>query len=202
MAPGMSKALLAQRLKLLEAEGILLTEPRLDHRGSTYSLTRKGAELKAITDAMGSWGARWLELDARDVGPAYVLWATCRLVDPDRLPDGGLVVRVELADAPTTPVWLLLQRPQPEVCSSYPGRPEDLVVRTDSETLARWHLRHISFGQATRSGRLRIDGPKRDRTAFAGCLRPSPFAGVERIASASRGTSTLPPERDDATPGA
>ena len=41
--------------------------------------------------------------------------------------------------------------------SSYPGRPEDLIVRTDSEILARWHLRHITYEEAARVGRMQAE---------------------------------------------
>lgn len=180
-APGISKALLAQRLKLLEGHEIVMVQPSGSGRGRTYALTEMGRELKAITDAMGSWGARWLELQSHDIDAGYVLWATCRLVELDKIPSDGLVVRIELADRPNDHFWMLLRRPQPEICSNYPGLSEDLVVRTDSETLARWHLRHISYEDATRAGRIQIEGSRSRAKAFVGCIRPSPFAGVERV---------------------
>jgi len=178
-APGISKALLAQRLELLERHGIIVKE----HVGSgrsryAYTLTDKGRELKAITDAMGSWGARWLELEPQHVDAAYVLWATCRLVDVERLPDRGLVVRVDLMDRPDEPLWMLLRRPHSETCSAYLGWVEDLYVRTDSETLAHWHLRHISYEEAMHSGRLSVEGAPASVKVFLRCLRPSPFAGI------------------------
>ncbi len=183
-APGISRALLAQRLALLEEQGILTTESSGSHRRRTYALTEKGQGLKTITDAMGAWGARWLELQSRDIDAAYVLWATCRLVELTKIPLDGLVVRIELADRPNDRFWMVLTRPHPEICSTYPGRSEDLIVQTDSETLARWHLRHISYEEAARAGRIRIEGPRSRLKAFLGCILPSPFAGVERASQA------------------
>jgi len=177
-APGISKALLAQRLGLLEGQGIVTSEMTARHRGRTYTLTNKGRELKAITDAMGSWGARWLELEREDIDAGYVLWATCRLVEIERIPRDGLVARVDLADRPNDRFWLLIRRPTPEICTTYPGQLEDLIVETDSETLARWHLRHISYEDATRSGRIHIQGTASSIRAFLECLRPSPFANI------------------------
>jgi DNA-binding HxlR family transcriptional regulator len=179
-APGISKALLAQRLQILERHGILETEARASGRGRSYRLTQKGQELKTITDAMGAWGARWLELEAHDLDATYVLWATCRLVQLELLPTEGLVVRIELADRPSEQHWMVLRRPQAEVCSSHPGRDEDLILQTDSETLARWHLRHLSYDEATKAGRIRIDGPRRKSDAFVSSIRPSPFADAAR----------------------
>ncbi len=177
-APGISKALLTQRLVLLEDEGILAKTPLPSGRGSHYDLTQKGRELKAVTDAMGAWGARWLELRPHHIDPAYVLWATCKLMDVERFPKKGLVARIDLKDQPKQRLWMLLKRPQAEICSAYPGRPEDLIVRTDSETLARWHLRHMTYEQAARSGLIKIEGPRSATKTFVGCIRPSPFANV------------------------
>jgi DNA-binding HxlR family transcriptional regulator len=184
-APGISKALLAQRLELLEEQGIVAAESSTSHRRRTYALTEKGRELKTITDAMGAWGARWLELQAHDIDATYVLWATCRLVEVEKVPRDGLVVRIELVDRPKDRFWMLLRRSHAEICSSYPGQSEDLIVQTDSETLARWHLRHISYEEATKAGRIRIEGPRSHLRAFLGCIRPSPFAGVERASRAA-----------------
>jgi hypothetical protein len=146
---------------------------------ATTRSPEKGRELKTVTDAMGSWGARWLELEPQHIDAAYVLWATSRLVDPKKVPRKGLVVRIDLDDRPTERFWLLLRQPYAEVCSTYPGRAEDLLVRTDSQTLARWHLRHITYEEAARSGRLRIEGPRASLRVFLNCIRPSPFASVQ-----------------------
>lgn len=183
-APGISKALLAQRLELLEHHGILVKETGDSGRSRVrYSLTEKGRELKAVTDAMGAWGARWLELEPHHTTAEYVLWATAKLIDLDQVSDGGLVARFELADRPTETFWMVLRRPQVEVCTAYAGWPEDLIVRTDSETLARWHLRHISYQEATRTGRLQIEGPRRLVEELLASIRPSPFAHTQPIAS-------------------
>ena len=177
-APGISKALLAQRLDVLERHEIVEKVASRDRRIRwTYELTERGRELKLITDAMGEWGARWLELEAQHTDPAYVVWATAKLIDLDRLEPGGLTVRIDLTDTHST-FWLHLRRPHAEVCSTSSGRDEDLVLRSTSETLARCHLRHITPSAAIRDGSLELDGPPRAQRAFLSALRPSPFAHV------------------------
>ncbi len=173
-APGISRSLLAKRLALLEQYEVIVREAA---RGRVrYALTERGQELRAVVQVLGEWGARWLELEPHHSDPAYVLFATSRLVDVERAPAHGLVVRFELGDRH---YWLLVRRPRAEVCTSYPGRPEDLVVRTRSEVLARCHLRHTTFAQAERAGQLEIDGPRDTVRAFLDCVRPSPFAHVQ-----------------------
>jgi DNA-binding HxlR family transcriptional regulator len=88
-APGISKALLAQRLELLKDHGILTRERSASGRGGCYLLTEKGRELKAVTDAMGVGGTRWLELEPHQIDAAYVRWATCKLVDLAKVPSKG-----------------------------------------------------------------------------------------------------------------
>ena len=174
-APGISRALLAQRLDALERHGVITKEASADRRVRwTYALTERGHELKSVTDAMGHWGARWLELEPGHADPAYVLWATAKLVDLDRLDADGLTVRVELTDAPG-PRWLLLRKPHPEVCTTSQGRSEDLVVRTNAETLAHVHLRHVTMATAVGDGTVVIDGAPRARRTFLAALRASPY---------------------------
>ena len=185
-APGIPKALLAERLSLLERYGVIVKDPQPKGRGFTYELTQSGRELKAVCDAMGEWGARWLEIEPRHVDPAYVLWATCRLVDLDEVPRSGVVVRFDLKDAPKRQFWMVLRRPRAEVCTSYPGKDEDLVVVTDSQTLMDWNLRRISFREALRTGRCHVEGPPGLVRRFPMWVRPSPFAHLSPAGSQDR----------------
>ena len=154
----------------------------VDPRGRVrYALTERGRELRAVVQVLGEWGARWLELEPHHSDPAYVLFATSRLVDVERAPAHGLVVRFELGDRH---YWLLVRRPRAEVCTSYPGRAEDLVVRTRSEVLARCHLRHTTFAQAERvaSWRSTAPGPSCGRSWTASGRARSP-SRRERVRS-------------------
>ena len=174
-APGISTALLAQRLDALERHGVLRRTPTPAGRGATYELTEMGQALRPVLDAMGQWGARWLEIDPRDLNPAYVLWATLKLVDHDTIPAGTTVVRFALADQPADH-WMLLRRPVSELCSRGSGYVEDLVVRTDATTLVDLHLTRLSYADAVRHGRVTLEGPRDLVRGFRTWFRTSPFA--------------------------
>ena len=73
---------------------------------------------------------------------------------------------------------MLLQRPRAEVCTSYPGRPEDLIVTTYSRTLVEWNLRRITLDEAVRRNRCRFEGQHGFVKEFPTWVRPSPFANV------------------------
>jgi DNA-binding HxlR family transcriptional regulator len=173
-APGISTALLTQRLDVLERHGVL--RRTVDGRSVTYGLTEMGQALRPVLDAMGQWGARWLEIEPGHLEPAYVLWATMKLVDLDKIPDGTTAIRFELRDRPAEQHWLLLRRPQPELCSRSSGYAEDLVCRTDAKTLVDLHLTQLTYPRAIRTGRVELTGPPQLCKAFPGWFRSSPFA--------------------------
>jgi DNA-binding HxlR family transcriptional regulator len=175
-APGITTALLAQRLEALERHGVLVRTVNLSGRGATYELTEMGLALKAILDAMGQWGAHWLEIEPRHMDPAYILWATLKLVDVDRIPAHTTVVRFELRDRPSAGYWLILRRPQPELCTHPSGYAEDMVCRTDSATLIDLHLKRLGYPAAIREGRIDLIGPPRLTRQFRSWFRTSPFA--------------------------
>ena len=171
-APGISRTLLSSRLELLERYGVV---ERHDRR---YLLTDAGRELESVVDALGTWGARWLEAAPEHFDAHTVLWSLCRLADPDDLPGRRLVIRFELSDGPKRRVWVVLCPPDSEVCVKPPGYDEDLVVRTTSQWLAKWHMGRISLGDAMHAGLMSVQGP-RDLVHTLSTLGLSRFADVE-----------------------
>jgi len=174
-APGIPTALLAQRLDGLERRGVLSRVPRPDGRGGTYELTEMGRALQPVLDAMGQWGAYWLEIEPGHLEPAYVLWATLKLVDHERIPEGTTVVRVALADA-SGDHWMVLQRPRSELCTRSAGYVEDIVLGTDATTLVALHLGQATYDEVLRDGRLSLEGPPGLVKGFRTWFRTSPFA--------------------------
>lgn len=157
--PRMSRTLLAQRLRALERAQVVERVAAPAGHGSRYYLTPAGQELAGVVLQMGTWGARWLDLAPADYDAAVVLWAWAKFVDADQLPLHRVVVRFDISDDPNKRYWMLLQRPQSEVCVKNPGLDEDLTVTTDSVTLTDVHRGRLDFAQATKSGRLIISGP-------------------------------------------
>jgi len=178
-APGIPTAVLTKRLDTLQRHGIVKRERLPSGRGWSYRLTEQGLELKAVCDAMGQWGARWLEIEPHHKDPLYVLWATTKLVDATKLPDRTVVVRFQLTDRPGDNYWLLLRKPMPELCTKGAGYVEDVIAHTDAACLIDIHLKRISHQEAIDSGRLRLEGPRLLTEAFMTWIRPSPYAAVE-----------------------
>jgi DNA-binding HxlR family transcriptional regulator len=172
-APGIPRTLLSQRLRLLEQHGIVERLP--DRR---YGLTPAGRELEGVVDALGVWGARWLELAPQHLDAGVVLWSLCRQADPDAVPGRRLVIRFDVADDARRRYWVVLEPPKSEVCIRPPGYDEDLLVSTTSEWLAKWHMGRVSLGDALHQRVMRVDGPPHLVRALAS-LGISKFAAVE-----------------------
>ncbi|GAB2648397.1 winged helix-turn-helix transcriptional regulator [Kribbella swartbergensis] len=188
-APGISTALLTQRLDALERHGVLRRTVGPSGRGVRYEPTEMGLALRAVLDAMGQWGAQWLEIQPSHLDPGYVLWATLKLVDVNRIPADTTVVRFELRDRPRDGYWLLLRRPQSELCTRPSGYSEDVVCRTDSATLVDLHLKRLSYATALRETRLELLGPPTLTRQFPNWFGTSPFAAFVPT------TASAPPPR-------
>lgn len=186
-APGISTALLTQRLHALERHGVLVRTASPAGRGVTYELTEMGQALQAVVNAMGNWGAEWLEIEPRHLDAAYVLWATLKLVDLDRIPHGTTVIRFDLRDQPADSHWLILRHPRPELCTQGVGYTEDIVCQTDAETLVALHLKRTDYRSAVRNERLVLLGPPRLTGQFGTWFRSSPFADAARGAAPRQG---------------
>ena len=189
--PLMSRALLAQRLRQLEDAGIIQSTPKTRGRGREYALTGAGQELRPVIEQLGGWGQRWArsQLGREDLDPGLLMWDIHRRVDVDRLPERRVVVRFDFRGAPRdsrcpTTWWLILQRPEIDLCLKDPGFEVDLVVHADVAALTRVWMGDVKLADMMRQGLIRLDGPPIFARAFPTWLTLSAFAGVERVGAA------------------
>jgi len=175
-APGISRTLLAYRLKDLEAADVIEVVRDPTGRRPRYALTQAGRDLNAVMLALGTWGERWLEMTPRHTDPGVVLESWFRwYLAADRLPDHRVVARFDFPDQQRkiAQLWLLFDGPRSEVCRTNPGFDEDLVVTIDSRSLAEWHLGRLAWADGLRSG------PNRGRGAAAARTRAADVESVE-----------------------
>ena len=185
--PLMSRALLAQRLRQLEDAGIVRSAPKPQGRGREYSLTAAGQELRPVIEGFGEWGQRWArnQLGREDLDPGLLMWDIHRRINVDRLPERRVVIRFDFRGVPRaarrpTTWWLLLQRPDVDLCLKNPGFEVDLVVDADVAALTRVWMGDVRLGDAMRQELIRLDGARGFARAFPTWLALSSFAGVPR----------------------
>jgi DNA-binding HxlR family transcriptional regulator len=162
-APGLSRALLARRLRELERAGVLEIRPKPDGHGSWYEPTPAGRELGPVLFALGGWAERWTQVTAEHSDPGVVLWSWCQeFLRRDLLPDRRVVVRFDThSGGRRTTGWMLIDRGEAEICRVDPGFGDDLVVTVnDPLTFARWHLGLVGWDAAVASGQIQVSGPR------------------------------------------
>jgi DNA-binding HxlR family transcriptional regulator len=139
--PKMSPTLLSQRLRDLEAGGIVeRTEIATEKGVFEYRLTEAGKDLRPVVEAMGFWGQKWVEarLSLRNLDPSLLMWDMRRNLNPSPLPDGRTVIQFLYHDLPASKrSWWLIVEKQGDVdlCWYDPGFDVDLYVSTDLCTM-------------------------------------------------------------------
>jgi DNA-binding HxlR family transcriptional regulator len=160
--PRVSQSLLAGRLKRLERDGVIERRRGIADRGWEYHLTPAGEEAGQIVEALGAWGYRWAsaQLRADDLDPDVLLWFIHRHVHVERLPARRVVVQFDLRDHRKKHWWLILKRPEVELCIRDEGFEVDLMVTTDTLALTQVYLGRVPLAQAIAGGTVVVDGPR------------------------------------------
>ena len=190
-APGLSRTLLSQRLRELEQVGVVGSAPKAEGRGRHYKLTAAGHDLFKVCQSLGEWGARWLEIAPENLDPFVALWSMCNALRRDRLPDRRIVIRFDFNGRPRRErYWLIIEHGETEICKMHPGFDEDLYITAEAEAFVTWHAGRLPWAQATREGRIQLDGPSSLVRAFPTWNARSMFAHirpVSRSATSSAG---------------
>jgi DNA-binding HxlR family transcriptional regulator len=152
--PRMSQSLLAKRLKSLEREGVIERRPARGGRGWEYHLTPAGREFAEIVERLGEWGQRWAidDLGSEDLDAGLLMWAMHRNVARENLPEERVVIRFEFRGPPKELWWLILKRPEVDVCLKDPGYEVDLYVTADLMALTKVYLGRLRLEEAIERG--------------------------------------------------
>ena len=187
--PRMSSALLAQRLKELEAAGIVArTAPACATDPHEYHLTPAGQELRPIVEAVGVWGQRWVTTEAtlRHLDANLLMWDIRRNVRPEPAPAARTTIEFIFGDRapPERNYWLLVERGhEADLCTVDPGYDVDLYVSTDLRTLTELWLGYSDWPRALHSGALRLTGAPERAAQLRAWLPGSAFAAVAKQAA-------------------
>jgi DNA-binding HxlR family transcriptional regulator len=195
--PGISRALLARRLRGLEAAGII--ERRRDHGGRvrSYHLTEAGQELQQVVDALGAWGVRWAFAEPRsaECDPGLLLWWMLRRIAVDKLPPDRVIIEFEFRGGRAGRFWLVLRGEEASLCLEHPGFDVSVWVVADVVTFYRVWLGRISLSDAIRAGAVKLDGLPAVVRAFPTWFTWSPMADLVRARLAARSRSRRPTAR-------
>jgi DNA-binding HxlR family transcriptional regulator len=158
--PGISRGLLAERLRRLQRMGVV---KKLDRgkgpRQTEYRLTKAGQELQTVIDSLLTWGARWAfgQPEASDLDPILLLWWMRSRVRVEQLPKQRVVVQFDFKGAVDESYWLVLTKEDVSVCLTYPGFDLDVLVTADLAAFYRIWLGHMDFSAALQEGLVKIE---------------------------------------------
>jgi len=184
--PRMSPSLLSQRLKELEAAGIITRTPAdKEHGVHDYRLTEAGRDLQSVVEAFGLWGQKWIETQAtlKNLDPSLLMWDMRRNLDPSPMPVRRTVVNFkypELTESKRN--WWLVVDPAAEIdlCSTDPGYNVDLWVTTDLRTMTAIWMGLTSISDVR--DRIQLDGDPAIARTMQTWLGLSPFATQPKLA--------------------
>jgi DNA-binding HxlR family transcriptional regulator len=178
--PRISRALLVKRLRELIAHGVV------DSIDGEYRLTEAGQELGQVVVHLGQWGARWTTPVQRDRLDAKLLaWDMRRRIAIDCLPEKRVTVRFDFRGVPAThkapkTYWLVMERPDVDLCIIEPGFEVDVYVDADLALFSRVWLGEVPIRQAIREGDIKLTGDRQGVRDFPSWLLLSTLAAVPR----------------------
>lgn len=188
--PLISRALLARRLRELDAAGVITSVPSSRGRGREYHLSESGLEFRAAIEALGTWGQRWTaRVQPQNLDAGLLMWNVRRRIARDKLPERRVIAHFSYSGFPATyrgpkKFWLILERSGVDVCLSDPGHEVDLYVEADIAAMASVWLGDISFPAALRAKKIRLAGIPALARQFPSWLLLSHFAQVPRRVAA------------------
>jgi DNA-binding HxlR family transcriptional regulator len=151
--PGIGTTVLAERLRKLEAAGVVERVPGGVGEGVSYTLTDRGAELGDALQALRRWGVRYLTDPTAD-GAAHHEFNLHYVQGIDALGDAvfGLVVDDE-------PVTLRFAGGRLNQTTGLPAETA-LTVRTTGAFMDRWAEGATSWDDGRATGEVDLDGPE------------------------------------------
>ena len=152
--PGLSRGLLAKRLRQLEASGVV------ERLGSRYLLTDAGRGLEPVVHALSAWGARWSfgEPEPDELDASVLVWWMHARFDTSDLPGHRHVFHIRFTDDPQQ-FWIVVESGDPSVCLTDPGFDVDVVITSDLGALFQVWMGRLPLREATRDGRVQFSGP-------------------------------------------
>jgi DNA-binding HxlR family transcriptional regulator len=185
--PRMSPALLSQRLKDLEAAGVLRKiKTKSDAKGYEYHLTEAGKDLRPIVMAIGNWGQRWVdaELSLENLDPSLLMWDMRRGLNTLPLPKRRNVIEFDYTDQPNgKKSWWIIVEPTGDVdlCSVDPGFDVDLYVTTQLKSMTSIWMGLSTVKSERHENNLLLEGDNELSKKMQAWLGLSPFAIEKKL---------------------
>lgn len=159
--PRISPTVLSNRLKQMEANGLLIKKSAPGEKATEYLLTKCGRELAPVLDRMTKWGLRWARrrIAEEDLDAGCFMWDFHRTLKTDELPDGETVFSVNLTDIKDhSKWWLIVQAGTVDLCTEDPGKEVDLYLAGELPGFVEVWMGDVSAQQAIQNDIILVTG--------------------------------------------
>lgn len=193
--PGISRGLLASRLRLLEQGSVIEKRVNASGRNKTeYHLTQAGIELQAVLNSLVFWAAAWAfgEPTEEQLDPVLLMWWMHNRINRSLLPQTRVVVQFNFYGAKADSCWLVMTPEEVSVCLTDPGFEISILVTADLATYFRVWFGRMTFSEATGADTIKLDGIPRLIRDFPTWFALSPAASAVATVLAKQNTGLNP----------
>lgn len=183
-----SPALLTQRLRALETQGLLIRRRAPGERQQQYFPTAATEALAPVLLAVGEWGLVWARQTVLDddLDVDLLLLYLERGIQPGQLPGSQTIIRFRFPDLfDQKDFWLLVVGDRVELCMIDPGRDVDVFFECKLRTMHDLFMGDRSYRSALEAGDLQLEGDPALVRNVSRWLKPSLFAASPRATSAA-----------------
>lgn len=158
-----SPTLLNQRLKSLEAQGILIRKKKSGQKGYEYRLTASGKELAPLVETLAVWGMRWArgQMTDAELDVEFLMWDLQRRLQTEHLPAGETVICFSFDELKKFGNWwMVVYDDSVDLCTQDPGKDIDIYINSTVRALAEVWRGDVSLRQALADGEIETHGTR------------------------------------------
>lgn len=173
-----SPALLTNRLKSFEEQGLIVRRKISGQKGYEYFPTEACEQLLPVLVAMGEWGLCWAKhnLLDEDFDVEFLMLYLERSIDPEKLVGNETIIRFDFTDLDHQNVfWLLVQGEKVDLCVNDPGKDVDIYFTGTVRTMTDVWMGDRTYKEAIKSGDLYVQGPPGLTRNISAWMKPSIF---------------------------
>lgn len=158
--PGISRGLLSQRLRHLEKVGVIEKRLTTGRKSTEYHLTQAGQDLEQSIHALWLWGTRWAfaEPAPEELNSPLLMWRIHKEIRTEHLPEDRVVVQFSFYGVERSSYWLVLKPDDVSLCLTAPGFEVNVLVIADLSAFFQVWAGRISYYEALRQDKMRIEG--------------------------------------------
>ncbi|MEO1305490.1 MAG: winged helix-turn-helix transcriptional regulator, partial [Pseudomonadota bacterium] len=180
---GISTALLTNRLKSLEEQGMIVRRRAQGQNSYEYHPTQACEALLPVLVSLGEWGICWAKhtLLDDDFDVEFLMFYLERSIEPSAIPGANAVIRFLFTDLEEQREWwLLVKNGSTQLCFKDPGFDIDVYLTGSVRVMTDVWMGDRTYREAIQSGDLDIQGDPALTKNVRAWLKPSVFEGSPR----------------------